>query len=180
MSAAALQSVSATRARVCAIVATNVLRTLFDRQLSDETKTYSDALLPMARLLIGSFNPFQGAPLAVIDKVRAWKGEACRTAVQQGAEPGRTGKGQTRSSTTRTASRAPWSSRFCPRARTSSNRALPLTSDPLTHSAPPCNWSSMCALRMLGGELTAAGDMARSPCLQPFVLDRCVADREHR
>ena len=76
MSAAALQSVAATRARVCAIVATNVLRTLFDRQLSDETKTYSDALLPMARLLIGSFNPFQGAPLAVIDKVRTWKGEA--------------------------------------------------------------------------------------------------------
>ena len=75
LSAAALQSVAATRARVCAIVATNVLRALFDRQLSDETKTYSDALLPMARLLIGSFNPFQGAPLAVIDKVRSWKGD---------------------------------------------------------------------------------------------------------
>lgn len=78
-SALSSSSLNSTRAELCEILATKLLR----HQATAE-KSSSQGLLAMSRALVGGFNAFQGAEDAVIERIREKEGFAARV-VEQGA-----------------------------------------------------------------------------------------------
>ena len=72
-----LHSISATRASLCETLATNILLSLYEKEMANHHPSATHALIPIAKMLVAGFSPFQGAPSQVLDDLKQMRGEDC-------------------------------------------------------------------------------------------------------
>ena len=93
-----LHSVSATRANLCELLATNIINHLHERELGNEETSDDaidgEALLHISRMLVAGFSPFQGAPNNIIEKLKDVKGDDWEDPNEE-EDQDRCGKGNT-------------------------------------------------------------------------------------